>query len=192
MRRRLFNASTLLALGMLTLSAHAAEAQTTAVGPYYATPSWDQQLQCDAPNTCPRFIVLSNWRDAEFPSGGAAVLDRETGLVWERSPDISVQARSTASLRCASSYLGGRWGWRLPGLQELLSLFIRDAVTGDLLLPPGHPFQDADPLTYWASTISEQTSFWGVGGSGTIRAGAASGFELRRWCVRGGQGVDPQ
>ncbi len=49
-------------------------AQTTANGPYYATPSWNQQLPAST-----RFIVLANWSNA-------AVLDRETGLVWERSP----------------------------------------------------------------------------------------------------------
>ncbi len=38
-------------------------AQTTANGPYYATPSWDQKLQCDTPATCPRFVVLSNWNN---------------------------------------------------------------------------------------------------------------------------------
>jgi hypothetical protein len=49
---------------------------------YYANPSWDQQLACTSTSNCPRFVVLSNWIDANFPSGGAAVVDRETGLVW--------------------------------------------------------------------------------------------------------------
>src|SRR5439155_21664995 len=70
---------------MMALGAGPAQAVTSA-GPYYAEPSWDQQLQCDTQATCPRFIVLSNWIDTSHPLGGAAVLDRETGLVWERSP----------------------------------------------------------------------------------------------------------
>ena len=61
-----------LIVGMLAVGS--AIAQTTAVGPYYATPSWDQTLSSST-----RFIVLSNM-------GSAAVLDRETGVVWERSP----------------------------------------------------------------------------------------------------------
>ena len=68
-----------VAVGTLVLASGPAQAQTTANGPYYATPSWDQKLQCDTLTTCPRFIVLSNWNSE-------AVLDRETGLVWERSP----------------------------------------------------------------------------------------------------------
>ena len=78
-----FFVATLMAMG-----AGPAQAVTSA-GPYYAEPSWDQQLQCDTQATCPRFIVLSNWIDTSHPSGGAAVLDRETGLVWERSPGDS-------------------------------------------------------------------------------------------------------
>lgn len=70
------NLSTILALAFLTIviGTVTARAQTTAVGPYYATPSWDQKVQCDTQATCPRFIVLSNWNSE-------AVLDRETGLV---------------------------------------------------------------------------------------------------------------
>jgi hypothetical protein len=58
-----FAAGTLLALG-----AGSASAQTTANGPYFATPSWDQTLPAST-----RFIVLSNMNSD-------AVLDRETGV----------------------------------------------------------------------------------------------------------------
>ena len=66
---------------MMVLGAGPAQAVTSA-GPYYAEPSWDQKLQCDTQATCPRFIVLSNWNSE-------AVLDRETGLVWEQSPSTT-------------------------------------------------------------------------------------------------------
>ena len=65
----------LISLGLATFAVTPAHAQTTANGPYYAMPSWDQQLPAST-----RFIVLSNWNSE-------AVLDRETGLVWERAPD---------------------------------------------------------------------------------------------------------
>jgi len=55
-----------LAIGIV---AGSAVAQTTANGPYYATPSWDQTMPAAT-----RFIVLSNM-------ASEAVLDRETGLV---------------------------------------------------------------------------------------------------------------
>src|SRR5205807_1369275 len=107
-------------------------------GPYYATPSWDQKLQCDTQATCPRFIVLSNWIDASHPSGGAAVLDRETGLVWEQSPANS-HTWQNARYQCTNLTTGGRKGWRLPSVHELASLI--DPNQSSPTLPPGHPFQ---------------------------------------------------
>src|SRR3954470_5539434 len=92
-----------LAAAILTLSVNAAHAQTAAVGPYYATPSWDQTLACTALATCPRFIVLSNFNND-------AVLDRETGLVWERHPSPNV-ALNNAYL-CSTNVIGNRQGWR--------------------------------------------------------------------------------
>ena len=67
----------LLSLGVLAtvaLTAGPARAQTTSVWPDYATPSWNQTLPSPT-----RFIILSNF-------AGAAVLDQNTGLVWEKSP----------------------------------------------------------------------------------------------------------
>src|SRR5947209_5821573 len=82
-------------LALAGITAIPAVAQTTAPGPYYATPSWDQQLPAAT-----RFIVLSNWIDATHPSGGAGVLDRETGLVWERSPTNTGVGWSDAQSHC--------------------------------------------------------------------------------------------
>src|SRR5215475_4960785 len=121
-----------LTLAILLISP-SARAQTTSVGPYYATPSWDQKLPCDTPATCPRFVVLSNW-DSE------AVLDRETGLVWQRSPDL-VGNQYSAQDGCRVFAIAGRYGWRLPKLHELMGLVDPDSrVLGFTHLPPGHPF----------------------------------------------------
>jgi hypothetical protein len=48
----------LLLLWALALLSGPADAQTTANGPYYATPSWDQKLQCD---TLARIIVQPHY-----------------------------------------------------------------------------------------------------------------------------------
>lgn len=141
-----------IALAALAVASGPVTAQTTGNGPYYANPSWDQQLPA-----AQRFIVLSNW-------GGNAVLDRETGLVWERSP--SPQDNGDwygANLLCNG--LGnphsispplGRLGWRLPTLQELLSLI--DPTQSNPALPQGHPFQGIQNLPYWTVTTREVES----------------------------------
>ena len=169
------------------MSSTAGRAQTAASGPYYATPSWDQKLQCDTPATCPRFVVLSNWNSD-------AVLDRETGLVWERTPapaDTTSFQWSSSNDYCIELSTGARYGWRLPTIQELLSL--RDpSAANAFLLPSGHPFSVSLGHNYFsATTVSTNTAeAWGVNLAGIAPFAKASGGHP--WCVRGGQGVDPQ
>ena len=188
---------TTLAFVILTMviAATTARAQTTANGPYYAWPSWDQQLPAAT-----RFIVLSNF-------GGAAVLDRETGLVWARvagdaNGDGATNANdqqswSSAKNNCTEKLLGNRRGWRLPAIQELASLV--DPTQSNPALPSSHPFinvQSAQSALYWSmNTVGELPTFaWGVRfNSGGIDVQAKSDGTLAfGWCVRGGQGSEIQ
>ena len=187
MKRRWLTTWGLIVLGVVAFGIDAATAQTTANGPYYATPSWDQKLQCDTLATCPRFIVLANWNSA-------AVLDRETGLVWEKVPSKDGQDWRFASSHCVFLDLGGRQGWRLPTIQELLSLV--DRTQSNLGLPPGHPFTVQSDF-YWSATtaIFLDSEAWFLGlQNGTMGPSpkSSSPFDPGPWCVRGGQVVDPQ
>src|SRR5215470_13675360 len=86
---------------------HLAQAQTVAVGPYYATPSWDQTIPCTASTNCSRFVVLSNFSNQ-------AVLDRETGLVWQQAPQLGLSSKAIdAASLCFTQPIAGRMGWRL-------------------------------------------------------------------------------
>lgn len=174
---------------VVTLSAWA---QTTAPGPYYAMPSWDQKLECAFVNACPRFIVLSNW-------GNAAVLDRETGLVWERSPaEINyAQTWREAHSWCMDRVVGGRAGWRLPSIQELRSLVDPTEVASSLgsnLLPPGSPFRHYPYISWSASTVAAETGqAWGMlFNSSALALDKSNNFLANAWCVRGGAGIDAQ
>jgi hypothetical protein len=186
-----------LALAVLMFSATSARAQTTAVGPYYAPPSWDQTLSCTTAANCPRFVVLSNFNSA-------AVLDRETGLVWERSPSTDLFPWSSNTTPLSAAYhcllsvsLGDRKGWRLPTVNELASLI--DAAAQSPALPAGHPFQNVQAskfvfFPYWTATTnssSPSTARVVDFGSGEIGISGKSNSAFV-WCVRGGQVVDPQ
>jgi hypothetical protein len=87
-------------------------AATGSAGPYYATPSWDQQLP-----SATRFITLANW-------GGQAVLDRETGLVWQITLASEAETAVKAHQICQDSKVGNRGGWRLPTIQELMRTMV--------------------------------------------------------------------
>lgn len=123
--------------------------------------------------------------------GSAAVLDQETGLVWEQSPDTEPQGWLFAQLSCNVRTVGGRLGWRLPTLQELASLV--DPTQSNPALPAGHPFSNVQSSGYWsASTEAGSLSLaWLVNLLGFVgNDGKTNAYHV--WCVRGGQGVDPQ
>jgi hypothetical protein len=128
--------------------------------------------------------------------GNAAVLDRETGLVWERSPSMELTTWHVAHVRCNEFVtLGSRLGWRLPTVNELASLV--DPGQSDPALPAGHPFTNVQ-LTdyYWSATGDSRSSNnkWVVGffTDGDVGNGRDKDVPRLFWCVRGGQGTDPQ
>lgn len=186
-----------LAVVTVTSGATRAQAQTVAVGPYYAVPSWDQQMPCATASNCQRFVVLTNWIDSTYQSGGAAVLDRETGMVWERSPSATETDYVHALLACSVSRVGGRLGWRLPTVYEITSLVDPTVNFPNPNLPPGHPFSNvAAGGFFW--TVSQVTSgsVWVLNLAITtdLLTGDTSNPNqlVRHWCVRGGQGAGAQ
>jgi len=183
-----FVTAALLALG-------AGPAAADAVGPYYATPSWDQTLPAST-----RFIVLSNL-------SSAAVLDRETGLVWLQAPGTQAgfgNYQAMSSDICPNIAVGNRLGWRLPTMQEMLTL-IDASISSGIALPAGHPFTNVRGGLYWTATHYwfDATQVYVVSLSnmafppsrpefvfGTIPAN--SDTQLNAWCVRSAQVANPQ
>jgi len=156
-------------------------------------PSWSQALPAnDTGDPCnsSRFkCVLQTVAQLE----GAAVLDRETGLVWERTPSAGLFDWNDAQSHCNELIVGNRMGWRLPTVQELTSLA---EPTGPLGLPSGHPFSSAPVTGAWSATTraNNATCGWNVifAFPGNLGTCSLKINPDRTWCVRGGQGVDPQ
>lgn len=145
-------------------------------------PTWSQKIS----DSAARFEIVLD---------GAAVLDKETGLVWEQSPnDLSIMWEQACS-HCYEIVVGGRRGWRLPTVEELASLV--DITNSDPALPTGHPFNnvqsDWDDDRYWSSTTKPNDSNYAMSvhlGSGTVGFGAKNWNTYYFWCVRGGHGHD--
>ena len=151
-------------------------------------PFWDDQVNSPA-----RFKVLG-----EF--GNAAVSDKETGLVWEKSPgdtdgDGDVDNNddvnwASARSHCANKNVGGRKGWRLPSFAELASLV--DTSQPAPRLPPGHPFDNVQSSGYWSATTSAFNT--AVAFHVDFDNGFVFTFDksngLFVWCVRGGMNAD--
>ena len=144
----------------------------------FVPPAWYQELPASE-----RFqLVLGN----------AAVLDKETGLVWEKSPDTTTRTWANAIAYAYGKNVGDRKGWRLPTVEELASLV--DPTQSNPALPSGHPFTNVQSSYYWSATTnaSGTSNAWGVnffegnGGNGD------KSYTFSVWCVRGGHGHDGQ
>jgi hypothetical protein len=124
--------------------------------------------------------------------GGAAVLDKETGLVWELLPEMVGRHWYDAQIQCNFKNVGGRMGWRLPTIQELTSLV--DPTRFGPALPVGHPFSNVQSSRYWSATSMAAGTFYAYGAhfdTGKVFIDQIE-FGFYTWCVRGGQGVDRQ
>lgn len=123
-----------------------------------------------------------------------AVLDRETGLVWQKTPSPVAVDYGMAVRVCEFGTTGNRMGWRVPRMLEMQSLM--EVSAGQAALPAGHPFGILPGVSYWTSTLfntgSIRNTFLLVNPGNANGASFAtylypSGYA---WCVRGGKPAD--
>ncbi len=150
-------------------------------------PAWSQTLQCDL-TACPRF---------ELVMGEAAVLDHETGLVWQRTVNLATWTWAEAINKCVTQPTGDRWGWHLPTIEQLESLMVHRDPGEAPKLPVGHPFINVSiDGPYWTATTytgtpsSAWTLSFGEGPPMSRIQGAPKGDKKYMWCVRGEQTVN--
>jgi hypothetical protein len=142
--------------------------------------------------------IQSAWKELVTPVdrfelvlGGEAVLDRETGLVWEQAPGGGALSWADAVDACFRRTVGSRRGWRLATIEEQMTLSTPGYVAP--ALPDGHPF-DAPSDTYWTITSHPDDNRRAYGVfflDGSVVVGLKVTDLARAWCVRGGRGPDP-
>ena len=114
-----------------------------------------------------------------------AVLDKNTGLVWEQAPDATQRTWVGATDYCVNKNIGGTVGWRLPSVVELNS--VRDPSSSPPYVPAS-VFTGVQSALYWSATTDadDPPLAWRV----NFNSGAVSNFSKFRnehaWCVRGG------
>jgi hypothetical protein len=124
-----------------------------------------------------RFVVLADFNKE-------AVLDRETGLVWELAPASTLMLWRDATSYCVNKNVGGTRGWRLPSVVELASL-INPSLSPPYV--PGNIFSGIQASLYWSATQTAlpATGVWRVDfGSGNVDIIDISQVYLV-WCTRG-------
>jgi hypothetical protein len=144
----------------------------------------------------PRFAIYN--AGTRNDPGDDLVLDKETGLVWERLAGRETPDWIMASIQCFQKDAGGRKGWRLATIEEIASL-VDSSVDSPPTLPKGHPFigvqfdaTSAEGPFYWSSTTVAgyaANSAWVVEfGRGDVYGATKFEYRGRAWCVRGGYG----
>ncbi len=132
-----------------------------------------------------RFVVLSDFNNE-------AVLDRETGLVWEQTLDLTARAWGPSTFNCVNKIVGGTVGWRLPSVVELKSV-------EDLSSPVPYinsVFNSTGILSannWWSATTSGINSgdAWIVDvNGGRVNGNSKSNGQGLAWCVRGPMNAD--
>jgi hypothetical protein len=153
-------------------------------------PTWSQTLDSTngEPDGCnsDRFKCVLN---------DEAVLDMETGLIWQRSPENAIiEPWLDHFENCWARTTGNRGGWRMATLEEFLSLVDFSPGTNQAL-PASHPFTEILEMTcYFTATsrVSDLTRAWGFGCAGVNGSSGCGRCDLgklaseRVWCVRGG------
>lgn len=137
-------------------------------------PTWSQIL-----DSSDRFEVVFNY---------AAVLDKETGLVWSRNARHypSAVKWEIAISNARRIAINDRNGWRLPTIEELASLLDLQEVPP---LPLPCPFYNVGmDRYYWTSTVSESDSgrAWAVNMSNGAIVHLSKFESCYIWQVRSG------
>jgi hypothetical protein len=162
------------------------------------TPIWDlyengKPVKWQSHKANPRFAIYDPEKNSnpEVPDTlvDDVVLDRETGLIWTRDANLFGEITwSSAILRCYSTLIANRAGFRLPTFEELRSLFYDDTDRDGIYLPPGHPFVNVQTSAYWTATTFRTDSSHASGmffGSIATYSGDKSLINYA-WPVRGG------
>jgi len=174
---RLFLLSASVVIGAAILShVQGAAPDATLPGPF-GPPSWDTIYPAKE-----RFLVLTQFNNE-------AVLDRETGLVWQRSPIVGTETWALALASCREQIIGDRKGWRLPSYEEMSTLVEPKRSNPDL--PADNPFENFTPTdSFWTATTYESDQgrayFIAFQTASSANSGSKGNFS-RAWCVRGGQ-----
>ena len=148
-------------------------------------PSWHKEISGAA-------------RFKDFSQAQGYVLDLETGVVWEKTPDATVMTWIEAVDHCyrrlVSGEIGESFGWRLATIEEIGTI-IEPTTAGTPKLPTGHPFTGISGI-FWTATTDPDSSGkayrWDSDAAtlpifDTYTKGYPGG---RAWCVRSASGFD--
>lgn len=137
-----------------------------------------------------------------FVDGGdGVVIDNSAGLGWQKNDDGKRRTWSASKAYCRALSLGGHSDWRLPTLQELLSLWKRAGSSNEVKREFFPTMKSSDEVydgvfaPYWSSTaggggipnVSSDTAAFVSFKDGSAHVGTKEFFSFYIRCVRSGK-----
>ena len=127
------------------------------------------------------FSLLFSFSFAEI----TMIRDTSTHLLWEDTPHVkeSKITQTRAKSYCAELKLGELHDWRLPTIQELLTIIDYRRTSPSLL----KVFNYVEPESfYWSQTVvaDESDAFWGVNFKRGASSKASEYYDRYVRCVR--------
>ena len=132
-----------------------------------------------------RILVMITIAFTMIMAESTMIKDPKTNLIWEDNMHVE-EVKIThikAKSYCAELKLGNFGNWRLPTLQELLTIV--DYKRYKPALVNGFNYSNKDTL-YWSSTPYAKTSdeFWGVSFKDGATSNASETYDRYVRCVR--------
>jgi len=132
-------------------------------------------------------------------NGNGIINDNVTGFVWQKEDDNAIRGWDTASAYCDNLTLGGYTDWRMPTINELMSIIDYSGTGGAAINSTYFPHTIHWSMSqYWSVTASPNNAgnAWDVVfDNGSIQGAAPNGsvygasktstYYIR--CIRGGQ-----
>ena len=132
-----------------------------------------------------RILLMITLAFSMMMAEATMIKDPKTNLIWEDNMHVS-EVKIThikAKVYCSELKLGDFENWRLPTLQELLSIV--DYKRYKPALVKAFNYSNKDTL-YWSSTPYAKTSdeFWGVSFKDGATSNASETYDRYVRCVR--------
>ena len=150
-----------------------------------------REIPCEGTGQDGELQLGAAWPEPRFEVRDQAVLDRLTGLLWQRNTDLTKGPVTWQQALDAVARLNEHSGtrhWRLPNINELESLV--DCSQHNPALPRNHPFKNTRE-GYWSSTTSVFEPSWSwvlYMHKGAVGVGYKPGAHFFAWPVSGPNG----
>lgn len=123
------------------------------------------------------FVVTTSAAQAFVDNGDNTVSDETTGLMWTKS-SVATEDWGEACYTCSALPTGGYSDWRIPEIQELVTLVDHESGSID-------PVFTVRGSNFWSGTEYGRYDAWSFNKTGVVVKAQKNDYSRYAFCVRG-------